>query len=133
MLSAPSLGKFFNKGLEEGDKKEGILKRLKNIDGRNDEQLKAITVQGEKQLKAITDQSRTGITLLKSIYTNEVKKNHLHNEEAVKIFKKLKNIEANDVDYKNLNYRSGYHILFKFSEYGSLVSLYLVLVNGYIN
>ena len=37
------LGKIFNKGLkEEEDKKEGILKRLKNIEGKNEEQLKAI-------------------------------------------------------------------------------------------
>ena len=30
-----SLGKIFNKGLSEGDKKEGILKRLKNIEDKN--------------------------------------------------------------------------------------------------
>ena len=47
------LGKFFNKGLEEEEKKEGLLKRLKNIEGKNKEQLKAIEDQGEKQLKEI--------------------------------------------------------------------------------
>ena len=36
------LSKFFNKGLKEGDKKEGLLKRLKNIEDKNEEQLKAI-------------------------------------------------------------------------------------------
>ena len=34
------LGKIFNKGLDESDKKEGILKGLKNIEGRNKDQLK---------------------------------------------------------------------------------------------
>ena len=29
------LSKFFNKGLKEEDKKEGLLKRLKNIEGKN--------------------------------------------------------------------------------------------------
>ena len=29
------LGKVFNKGLDESDKKEGLLKRLKNIEGKN--------------------------------------------------------------------------------------------------
>ena len=29
------LGKIFNKGLSEDDKKEGLFKRLKNIDGEN--------------------------------------------------------------------------------------------------
>ena len=36
------LSKFFNKGLEEEDKKEGLLKRLKNIEDENEGQLKII-------------------------------------------------------------------------------------------
>ena len=44
------LGKFFTKGLEkEEDKKEGLLKRLKNIEGKNEEQLKVLKDQSEKQ------------------------------------------------------------------------------------
>ena len=35
-----ALGKVFNKGLDEEDKKEGLLKRLRNIEGKNKEQLK---------------------------------------------------------------------------------------------
>ena len=31
------LGKFFNKGFKEGDKKEGFLKRIKNIERKNEE------------------------------------------------------------------------------------------------
>lgn len=31
---------FFNKELKESDKKEGLLKRLKNIAGKKEEQLK---------------------------------------------------------------------------------------------
>ena len=31
------MGKVFNKGLSEDDKKEGILKRLKNIKDKNEE------------------------------------------------------------------------------------------------
>ena len=34
------LSKFFNKRLKEEDKKEGLLKRLKNIEDKNEEQLK---------------------------------------------------------------------------------------------
>ena len=37
-----SSSKFFNMGLKEEDKKEGLLKRLKNIEDKNKEQLKAI-------------------------------------------------------------------------------------------
>ena len=39
------LGKVFNKGLDEKDKKEGLLKRLKNIEDRNEEQLDEIEYQ----------------------------------------------------------------------------------------
>ena len=45
------LGKVFNKGLSEEDKKEGLFKRLKNIEGKNEEHLKAIKGQGKKQLE----------------------------------------------------------------------------------
>ena len=43
------LDKIFNKGLDKDrDKIEGLLKRLKNIEGKNEEQLKAIEDQGNK-------------------------------------------------------------------------------------
>ena len=34
------LGKIFNKGLKEEDKKEGLLKILRNIEGKNEQKLK---------------------------------------------------------------------------------------------
>ena len=45
--------KVFNKGLDEDGLKEGLLKRLKNIEGKNEGQLKAIEDQGKKQLDTI--------------------------------------------------------------------------------
>ena len=45
------LGKIFNKGLSEDDKKEGLFKRIKNIENKNEKQLKAIEDQGKKQLQ----------------------------------------------------------------------------------
>ena len=47
------LGKVFTKGLDKDDKKEGLFKRLKNIETKNEEQLKAIEDQGKKQLDEI--------------------------------------------------------------------------------
>ena len=47
------LGKIFNKGLDENDKKEGLFKRLENIKDKNEEQLQVIKDQGEKQLKEL--------------------------------------------------------------------------------
>ena len=49
------LGKVFNKGLEKENKKEGHLKRLKNIEGKNEEQLKVIKDQEEKQIQVLTN------------------------------------------------------------------------------
>ena len=50
------LGKVFNKGLDESEKKEGLLKRLKNIEGRNEQQLEAIRDEEKKQLDVIENQ-----------------------------------------------------------------------------
>ena len=47
------MGKIFNKGLSEEDKKERLFKRIKNIEGKNEGQLKAIEDQGKKQLEEI--------------------------------------------------------------------------------
>ena len=47
------LGKIFNNRLTEEDKKEGLLKRLRIIEVKNEEQLKAIEDQRKKQLDAI--------------------------------------------------------------------------------
>ena len=41
------LGKVFNKGLDEKDEKDGLLKRFKNIEAKNEEQLKAIEDKGK--------------------------------------------------------------------------------------
>ena len=45
------LGKIFNKGLSEDDKKEGILKRLKNIEDEN----KVKNKVENKDVKKVTD------------------------------------------------------------------------------
>ena len=35
------LGKIFNKGLDKDDQKEGLFKRLKNIEDKNEKQIKS--------------------------------------------------------------------------------------------
>ena len=47
------LGKVFNKGLDESGEIEGLLKRQKNIEGKNKDQLDKIEYQGQKQLDVI--------------------------------------------------------------------------------
>ena len=37
------MGKTFNKGLNKDDQKEGLFKRLKNIEDKNEEQLRLLS------------------------------------------------------------------------------------------
>ena len=48
------LSKFFERGLKEENKKEGLLKRLKNIEDESEAQLKAIK-RKNKNIKEVTD------------------------------------------------------------------------------
>ena len=68
-----SLGKVFNKGLNEDDKKEGLFKRLKNIEGKNEKLLKEIKDQQKSLLKKIVKQIRLKILwfrILNNLFTN---------------------------------------------------------------
>ena len=47
------LGKIFNKGLSKKDKKDGLLKKLKNIEDKNEELLQVIKDQRRKLRKNI--------------------------------------------------------------------------------
>ena len=47
------LGNTFNKGLDESDEKERLLKRLKNIEDKNEEQIKACNDQGKGESEKI--------------------------------------------------------------------------------
>ena len=51
-----SLGKIFNKGLTEEDKKEGLLQSVKNIGDKNEELLKAFSA-ANKVSKAANNES----------------------------------------------------------------------------
>ena len=65
-LEYSPLSKVYNKGLEDGDNKERLLKRLKNAECKNKEQLKSIRKEGESQLKVIENKSSNVIGLLKN-------------------------------------------------------------------
>ena len=79
------LGKIFNKGLDKDDQKEGLFKRLKNIEDKNEKQLKAIEDKNEKQLD-------TNSKSLKSIsYFSQL------STKAKELFEKIKK-EKNDID-----------------------------------
>ena len=60
------LGNIFNKEFSKDDKKEGIQKRLKNIDDKSNTQLLAIADEGKKQLEEFKN-INVGTKLLKTI------------------------------------------------------------------
>ena len=79
------MGKTFNKGLSEDDKKEVLFKRLVNIKDNNEKQLQVVKYRGEKQLKE-----------LKNIYKNKTLRaidKISKNEEANKLLPKFKKID----------------------------------------
>ena len=53
------LGKIFNKGLDKDDQKEGLFKRLKNIEGKikGENKKESEPIKNEEQLEAIKDES----------------------------------------------------------------------------
>ena len=53
-LEYSPLGKVFNKGLKKEDKIEEILKRLKNIEDKNEKQLKMVENKDSKQLGIVS-------------------------------------------------------------------------------
>ena len=126
------LGRVFNKGIKKKEgKEEGLLKRLKDIEDKNKEQLKAIEDQKEVQAKVIS-RNKIKPSLLKSIYSQEVKYGRIDNDEAKKIFKTLKDMEGSKTDYSKLVYRSDDDEYFNFTRFGLLSSFYLKLINGNI-
>ena len=92
------MGKIFNKGLIEDDKKEGLLKRLKNIEDKNQEKLKAIKNKTEN-IKEVTDFVNESLSLQAKWLTEEIK------------------IIQKDVDYRKLKITGSNNATYDFSDY----------------
>ena len=61
-----SLGRAFNEGSNEYDKKEVVLKMLKDIEGKNEEQFRAIENQEQRQLRLIEDHAKKQLDEIKN-------------------------------------------------------------------
>ena len=63
------MGKIFNKGLSEDDKKEGLFKRLKNIENKiKDENKKELQpIKNEGQSEVLKDESTIAVKKPKGI------------------------------------------------------------------
>ena len=94
------LCKVFNKGLEEEDRKEGLLKRLKNIEDKNKEQLKT-TKNKTENIKEITDFFKEPLDPEAKALVEEIK----IMQEGVD-YRKLKIIGGNKVTYDFSGYKA---------------------------
>ena len=104
------LGKIFNKGLDKDDKKEGLFKRLKNIEDKNEKQLKAIEDKNEKQLD-------TNSKSLKSIsYFSQL------STKAKELFEKIEK-EKNDIDSEKFVCVKTYGTIFNFNKFKTSLDL----------
>ena len=72
------MGKIFNKGLSEDDKKEGILKRLENIKDKNEKILNTFNTTNKSSKKKINNQGK------KLIYNAEHRFAKLRNINNIK-------------------------------------------------
>ena len=72
-----SLGQVFNKGLTTGERSEGLLKRLKNIEDKADNQLRAIEGQKGNQLHLVENQKTKQSDPINKIKFSDKKSNKL--------------------------------------------------------
>ena len=93
-----SLGKVFNKGLNESNKKEGLLKRLKNIEGQS--KINEENKDNQLGVKSI------GYTVKEEL-SQEAKNmlDRLNNQEKLIDYRKLNFKGGNNVDYDFTNFR----------------------------
>ena len=117
------LGKVFTDGLDKSDRNEGLLKRLKNIEDRNNNQLLAIkniprpAIKGENN-SDVNDEYKT----IQDFKQELIDKNILHLEGAKKfdnIVDKLKQTKDKKIVYKNVDTKVNIKKfdIYKISEY----------------
>ena len=135
------MGKIFNKGLTEEEKKEGLLKRLKNIEGKikNEDKKQSGPIKNDKQSEPLknksdlVDKKPKEIVLpkdrLDSIFENFVSN---FNNTGKKFLKKLAKDEK--IDYNNLLFNNDDKSLVKsnvfLQEVGTLYDLLIYLLGN---
>ena len=132
------LGKVFNKGLEKVDKTDRLVKRLKNVKGKNKELLKAIKDQGRKQLDTIEKNNQLkvkkkddktkgilyleeGVNKLVDLYSSSF------NSRNIVFLKNMENYE-NKINYYDLSYKIFFTEKNVFRRVMSLIKMSLIKI-----
>ena len=92
------LGSIFNEGLSKDDKKEGLLKRLKNIENKN-EKLLEVKNKTKENIKEVTDFVDQPL-----------------NFKVKELIEEIKVIQK-DVNYRKLKIKGGNNVDYDFSDY----------------
>ena len=95
------LGKIFNKGLDKDDQKEGLFKRLKNIEDKN-----------EKQLKLLSNTNKTS-----SYIKNESDYNYDNNFAFYKFYRDFQNFKDRSLESKYNDISNFYKTLNEFKNH----------------
>ena len=122
------LGKIFNKGFEKEEEKEENkkvgLRRLKNIEDKNENQLKVLIDQLEKQ---------PIISNVKNPNFNNVPFRNLLDDKSMKAFDEIRN-QDEIIDYSRLNFiGSSKKHTFKFGDFMSLGNFAENIYNGNVS
>ena len=94
------LGKIFNKGLDKDDQKEGLFKRLKNIEDKN-----------EEQLKLLSNTNKTS-----SYIKNESDYNYDNNFAFYKFYRDFQNFKNRSLESKDNDISKFYRALNEFEN-----------------
>ena len=97
------LGKIFNKGMDKDDQKEGLFKRLKKIEDKN-----------EKQLKLLSNANKTS-----SYIKNESDYNYDNKFAFYKFYREFQNFKDRPLNSKYNDISKFYSALNKFKNHKS--------------
>ena len=96
------LGSIFNKGLSKDDKKEGLVKRLKNIEDKSEKPLE-VKNKADENIKEVTDFVDQPLSLEAKELIGDIQKN---------------------IDYRKLKIRGGNNVHYDFSDYKTFKELF---------
>ena len=97
------LGKIFNKGLSEEDRKEGLLKRLENIKDKNEELLNAFSTTNKASKNKINIQSKNLIYDSKHSFVKYKDIDDIKELSLDSMYKKLNNFNDEITSLNNIN------------------------------
>ena len=121
------LGKIFNKGLSEDDKKEGLYKRLENIKDKNEELINTINTTNKATKNKINIQSKNLIYNSKYSFLKYKDIDEFKELSLDSFYKKLNKFNNEIVNLRNISSRKEEKKELKYQVLSNVKKLYNVL------